>query len=453
MQAEWKMPDLLFLLLLIAQAPANEFSSPLEILQRYNIGETQLQSFVNGVELSSGESDLITKILYHFPKFGLENLHRWRQTGVSWHDVVTVPELHRGRIFPLLGRVKRVEKQSLTADEAERYEFKHCFKVTMLISDENQEAIITARRVPKAWPLDQELDEPADADGLFLKTGSASIDPPQLFFAAERLGWYPDRPHPDHRIGAPQLALGSLSMDVSLWDDVRETNGKGLTSADRECFYRLLDSVGFPAPTILSDASAPIDLVSLLEKPAAHFGDIVNVEGIARRVMKVAVSEPDIKNRFGIDHYYEIDLFLPLGEATLRLGSDPRTEKSPVYRDTFPATLIVRRLPPGLSEGENLHELIRAPAVFFKIWSYRSSYTNRFGQLQPAPLFIAAKPELVPLNNRFDWLTSGHVLGAFGLALFIAATLAWLYRSDRTARSRITPRQIDQRPDFSGLNR
>jgi hypothetical protein len=153
--------------------------------------------------------------------------------------------------------------------------------------------------------------------------------------------------------------------------------------------------------------------------------------------MKVPVSDADIISRFGIDHYYEIDLFLPLGSASLRLGKDPTGEKNPVYRNAFPATLVVRHLPPGLKESENVHALVRADSAFFKLWTYRSSYTSRFGQLQPAPLFIARQPQLVVVEATSNWVTGTLVMGALVVALGVTAIIVWcLGASDRKARAR-----------------
>src|SRR5262249_35731895 len=126
-----------------------------------------------------------------------------------------------------------------------------------------------------------------------------------------------------------------------------------------------------------------------------------------------------------------------LKNASLRFGDDPTGEKNPVYRNAYPATLIVRDLPPGLKEAENVHELVRADGVFFKVWTYRSNYTSRFGQLQPAPLFIAKSAQLVPIRAAANWVTGALVLGALVLALGVTAVVVWgLGASDRQARAR-----------------
>jgi hypothetical protein len=428
-------------------------AGPDEILARFDIGPSQLESFFSGQELSPSEEDVLVKVLYRFPSLGLDNLLRWRQHGIGWDQLAAAPAEHRAKVFHLAGRAKRVKKRQLLPEQVELYEFDHYYLVTLALVGSPYEALIAARRVPDGWPVDSPLDESAQVDALFLKVGDAMADPPQLVFAAVRVGWYPDRPSAEHHIGPSQLALAKLGMDVSLWDDVRDSKDKALTAADREGFYQLLAAVGRPeARQLRSSAGAELDIVPLLEKPAEHFGEVGPVEGLARRVMKVPVNDADIRSRFGIDHYYEVDLFVSLGDASLRLGKDATGEKNPVYRNAFPATLIVRELPVGLPEGENIHERIRAEGVFFKIWTYKSSYTTRFGQLQPAPLFIAARPQVIHFQNSTNWLTGTLVIGALTLALGVTAIIVWWYgRSDREAPMKSAQR-MPAPPDFSRLS-
>jgi hypothetical protein len=429
-------------------------TGPAEILERFDIGASQLESFFSGQPLSPSEEDVLVKILYRLPRLGLDNIERWRQQGVAWDQLAAAPADHRAKIFPLAGRVKRVEKQKLLPEQVELFEFSHYYRVTLALENSPYEALIAARSIPAAWPIDSPLDEPAQADAIFLKVGDSLAAQPQLVFAAGRVGWYPDRPDPASHIGPSQLALARLGMDLGLWDDIRESKEPALTAADREGFYQLLAVAGKPAARQLRAATTvPLDVVPLLEKPAEHFGEILPVQGIARRVMRVPVNDADIKSRFGIDHYYEIDLFLPLGEAALRFGKDPTGKQNPVFRNTFPATLIVRQLPPGLAEGENVHEQVRADGVFFKVWTYKSSYAGRFGQLQPAPLFIAANPRVVPVVTTANWATGSLVVLAFALALGVTGVIVWWYgRSDRAALAKSKLHSQSTTPDFSGLS-
>jgi hypothetical protein len=430
---------------------------PLAILQNFDIGPPQLESLTDNQPLSAAEQDLLVKLIYHVPRLGLDNLQRWRQQGTTWEQLAAAPAKHRLQVFHIAGRAKRVETAQLPAEQAELFQFDRYYRVRVALTGSQVEATIATRRVPAAWPLDAPLDEPTAADAIFLKALKPGEEP-QLFLATERLGWYPEQPDEKHHIGASQLALSKHGMDISLWDDIRQAKDRGLGAADREGFYQLLYTIrnltadDSPLTTHHSPPTGQ-QLADLLDQPQDHFGDEFHLEGLARRVMRVPVADADIRSRLDVDHYYEIDLFLPLGDAALRLGNDPKGEKNPVYRNKFPATLIVRDLPAGFPEGETIHELVAADGVFFKTWNYRSGYAGKFGQLQPAPLFIAATAKIVSTDVGPNWITSGLVIAALAIALGVVVLVGWVYRrEDRSARKTGPAGASDQpRPDFSRL--
>jgi hypothetical protein len=423
-----------------------------EILERYDVGPSQLEMLLSGQPLSPAEEDVLVKILYHFPRLGLENIARWRERTADWDKVAAAPAEYRAKLFLLRGRAKRVEQAALLPEQSRLYELKHYYRVTIDLDDSPYEAIVAVRDVPAAWPVGEPIDERTECDAMFLKVGAGVDEKAPLLFVGQRVGWLPDQPEPEHHVAEPQLALANLGMDISLWDAVRASEDHALTAADREAFYRLLSVVGQPQAADLSRVAAEkLNLVALLEKSAEHLGEVLPVAGTARRITKVQVGDADVRARFGFDHYYEIDLFLPLAGPALRLGNDPKGEKNAVFHNTFPATLIVRRLPPGLAEGENLHETVRADGVFFKTWTYRSKFAGQFGQLQPAPLFIAAEPQLVAAPPAANSLVGSLVTTALVLSLVMAALAGWWFRrSDRSlVRRPLNPN--DAKPDFSGL--
>ncbi len=429
-------------------------TSPLEIFARFDIGTSQLENFVSGQPLLPNEEDVLVKILYRFPRLGLDNLQRWRQRNVTFDNIAAAPAEHRGQVFRIAGRAKKVELQPLLPEQKELFEFGHYYLVAVALDGSPYQAQVATRKIPLAWPLNAPIDEPTAADALFLKLGDEALDPPRLIFAAGALGWYPDRPHAEQHIGPPQLALAKLGLDVSLWDDVRASKDHALTSADREGFYQLLHVLGLPnSRAALTTHPSPLEIVPLLERPQDHFGETMSVEGVARRVMRIAVNDADINSRFGIDHYYEIDLFVPLGDTSLRFGKNEQAkgQGGPLYRNTFPATLIARELPAGLTTGEDIHEVIRADGVFFKTWAYRSAYSGQFNQLQPAPLLITGRPQLVTVSTSANWVTTALVTVAFVLGLGVILLIFFVFnRSDRASRTQANQLPTTQ-PDFRHL--
>src|SRR5437868_8276158 len=110
-------------------ATAPQPSSPLEILEKFEIGPSQIESFFSGQPLSAREEDVLVRILYHFRRLGLDNLQRWRQNGVGWEQLAAEPVEHRMQVFRVSGRAKYVEAVRLLPEQAEIYEFDHYFRV------------------------------------------------------------------------------------------------------------------------------------------------------------------------------------------------------------------------------------------------------------------------------------------------------------------------------------
>jgi hypothetical protein len=448
-------------------------TSPREILERYEIGASQLEGFFSGEPLGPGEEDVLAKILFRIPRLGREFFEAWRIKDVTWDQLAASPGEYRAQLFALRGKATQVTEHRILPELAELVEFESYYRVRIELTDSPFQAIVCTRQIPASWQIGVPLSEPAATDGLFLKIGgSAKVDgkeggdadpKPDLVFAAGRVAWFPDREQPANGIGPDQLALAAAGFDLGLFDDLRKANGRGLGDADREAFYQLLSA----APR-LSSSTAPrrspsdtvaasdrvLDIVPLLERPQEHQLRQFPVQGIARRITRIAVGDVDIQRRFGIDHYYEIDLFLPLGEKTLRFGKDPTGEENPVYTNSFPATLIVRELPSNLQPGDKLYEQVGAEAVFFKLWTYRSGYTQKFGGLQPAPLFVAQSVETVKVTSTAS-VASGVLVGAaFAVALAVIGVIFWWFRgSDRehARRTREFRSGDGSQPDFSQL--
>jgi len=175
-------------------------------------------------------------------------------------------------------------------------------------------------------------------------------------------------------------------------------------------------------------------------------------------VLRIPVTDPDIRQRFGIDHYYNIYLF---------------TEDS----QSNPVVFCVRELPPGMPTGDapQYAEYVEVAGFFFKTWAYRvpsialgpdSPEGGR--RMQLAPLLIGARPVWFPRETPADNALIGAIAGGLFVVTLIGIWLAlWAYgRGDRKFHRRALARQFamdsgisldeiglraDGKPDFSGL--
>jgi hypothetical protein len=205
---------------------------------------------------------------------------------------------------------------------------------------------------------------------------------------------------------------------------------------------------GFPAP--------PLRIISLLQEPREHHGEILLIEGRARNVTRILVDDPDVRQRFQLDHYYQIDLFVPLENEIVRLTrSGDQDEDVPTFENAYPVTVCVPSLPAGLSQGDALPQDIRVRAAFLRLWAYRSDYASSFGKerRQLSPMLIGVQPELVssePLR-----LPLGAMLAA--LILLAMLGIGWgVIRSRRDpslVRRMLTRRPTNGPPDDRTVNR
>jgi hypothetical protein len=132
----------------------------------------------------------------------------------------------------------------------------------------------------------------------------------------------------------------------------------------------------------------------------------------------------DVARRFGINHYYEIDVF---------------TDDS----QNNPVVFCARELPPGFPTGDGLHEPVRIAGFFFKSWSFRSHRAEMAEARdkspqdadlrQFAPLVIGRAPIWIESENpKAGAYTGYYATAAFVLLLGVVwAAGLWLARGDR----------------------
>jgi hypothetical protein len=401
------------------RSTAQPATSALELLHLFGIDDTQLDQFRDGHPLDTAEHAILLRILFRLPRFPLSDLRTWARTSWQPRELARDPSSHRGMAFLVTGRARQVERVPVPKNSAIRLEFEEYYRVELARPDGASRAVILTRSVPAAW-LEAELDEPASVFGLFIKSES---DNQQLVFAAPRCQWYPERAA-GHPATAGQVLLAGLGMDIGLFDDVRGRNREPIEAADRECFYQLLATVGnAPMSNFTDQDGDPIELGPLLQQPNLHHGDRMTVRGTVRRITKVVVTDQDIRQRLGIDGYYQLDMFVPLEDQVIQFTSDDPSTQPPTFANSYPVTLCTLRLPAELTEGEDLRHELRVPAVFFKLWAYRSRYVSSFdeGQLQLSPMLIGKEPIVVSQQPS----TPTHIAILMGCGFLVLLATIW----------------------------
>lgn len=280
----------------------------------------------------------------------------------------------------------------------------------------------------------------------------------------------PEGTSPDAALGTRLVtAINSILDNPNLYDSVAwstyplpedaakslENLAANLPPAELQRFNRLLMEAAFPE---MIAQSHRYSVVPLFTQPDKQIGRLVALEGICRRALRVPVDDPDIRERFQIDHYYELQLF---------------TEDS----QSNPVTFCVRSLPAGMPQGEKISVKLRVAGFFFKTWSYsvpltaerrkeilkrlpadrREKFKAEDFERFHAPLMIGRQPVWL----REPPVASSPVGGLVAGALFVAALIvAWISlwvanRGDQKFKASTLDRQYDLEPganlDKAGL--
>jgi hypothetical protein len=432
-----------------AEGPrADRFS---DLLAQYEMDEAFFEQFENGDPLSDNELELVARLLYRMKQTPKGELDRWSAT----EEAEEAPrERSRGDLLPLRGRIIAIKELPLSADLTERFGVDRLLQSTLGTEDGQTFALISPH-VPRSWRRGDDLDYPAAASAVLIKPSIASDRELPLMLTAH-IAWHP-----------PTL-LGRLGMDVGLFDDV--VDRQPIRAAERECFYQLLAVVNRAEPNQIERAATALvasareslprridqeidakrqallrhaleqanhgvsDVIPLFNSPETQHGELKLLEGIARRAVEIRVEDPEIVKQFGLQRYFEVELF---------------TDDS----QNNPITVCAAEIGPELTPGDRLSERVRCAGFFLKTWSYPLGKTEREGarlaKNQLAPLLVA---------RRVDWVENAKPAsllgGAIPLVLVGLLSLAALFVITRIARSGRWTRArgaTDTRFDDAGL--
>jgi hypothetical protein len=474
-------------------APSADSGTFQDILSITGWTADRLAKLDDGQRLSREQREEALSLLHRLRRIDSGSLDEWSHE-LPPNEQLEDPENLRGQLYRLRGRVTNVIRHELPSTDAERLEMPAYFECEMTLDKPARAIRILTTRVPNAWLAAGRLAEPSTAIGLYLKR-VRNIDPPADIWLSKEIAWHPSKqfdppaaPPKDelYYSGGIQLqfgkaALGSLGMDVGLLDLI-QSHGR-IRAEEREAFYQLLDAVDhadeqrliqharqnlrlvrrdaeYQLPTATT-AEQKVLLKEVMRRAQAgsysvaplfndadrQVGRLFVFDGVARRVARVEVGmtsegkPSDVHRRFGIDHYYEIEIF---------------TDDS----QNYPLVFCVRELPAGFPTGGDINVPVRIAGFFFKDWLYRArgSAQVESGTMEPgerpqyAPLLIGKAPIVLAAGHGGNERAS-YVVGAlFLLALgAIVAAAAWFARDERLFRQR-TPAANFLLPPGQSLN-
>lgn len=426
---------------------------PRDVLEAFGITESFWERVVDGQPVQPGEEELLFRVLWHTRVFQPTDWEEWAQDLPDWSAMAAQAKSLRGEMFRITGWVTHVKSEEFPKELAERLGSKTYF-VCDVESESGQSYTVYTRRIPRAWQPGLAMKAQTRIYGIFFKLVEEPTNRIQPVLITDRPAWFPD------------TLLGRLGMDCALLDDITlEATSQRflspsktaseeedpleqfrLTGRDRECFYQLLAAVERSKPGELFEQAqkelarsgqTTFSVIPLFNDAPRQQGKLVLLMGTARRIEKVDVPDPDIRQRFGIDHYYTIYLF---------------TEDSQDY----PLVFCVRYLPPGVMPGEGPRFAVdlAVAGFFYKTWAFRSqralSPEAPRDAWQLAPLLIGR--EAVRIESRIAQQTGSFmawlVLITVGVIIVVIIVAIWLNKREeklgRRVRELIEKAQADR---------
>jgi len=453
-----------------------------QILEISGIGPSELRFLIDLDPVIGKDIDTIGKLLAVFPKVSESDIQRLTKPTVNADAAVTLDMLvsdvdrHRIKFFTIRGRATSVKRQYIIPEAARLIGFNSFFWVTIKADDSDIPVRIATRKIPIAWFPDSwkrpatateesppaatqrlpfEIDEPILVDGLLLKTTDENQQL-ELIMAASRVKWLPSEVSTEQHVHSSMVLLSQHGFDSGLLDEIRRTNKSALGHNDREAFYQILKifqpSSALDAIQQVHQQAPPLnrEIVDYFNDTRALQGQFVTVSGDVRQISRIAIVNSKMQQRFGSDHYWQLDLSIPIGKHRIRVKTNDADQDGIIFQNRFPLQVCVNHLPPELQKAMNemrqgmdkrklLREKVTVQGVFFKLWSYQTALTMRDGpeREQLSPLIIASTIRMheKPIIDQSD--RGIYVAIAFIVAMLcITVFLVRVGREDRQTKKR-----------------
>jgi hypothetical protein len=476
-----------------------------QILEISGIGPSELRFFIDLDPVVGKDVDTIGKLLAVFPKISESDIQRLTKPTANADSAITLDILasdvdrHRIKFFTIRGRATSVKRQYIIPEAARLIGFNSFFWVTIKATDSDIPIRIATRKLPITWfpdswkrsatvviaatnepPTPQieqqvpfEIDEPILVDGLLLKTTDEN-EQLELIMAASRVKWLPSDVSTEQHVHSSMVLLSQHGFDSGLLDEIRRTNKSALGHNDREAFYQILKilqpSSALDSIQHVHQQSPPPtpEIVDYFNDTRTLQGQFVTIHGDVRQISRIAIVNSKMQQRFGSDHYWQLDLSIPIGKHRIRVKTNDADQDGIIFQNRFPLQVCVNHLPPELHQAmielrqgvdgrKLLREKVTVEGVFFKLWSYQSALTLRDGpeREQLSPLIIASAIRIHPKPTVDQ---SGHgiyvAIAFIGALLVIAFFLFRVGKADRQAKKRTaqTRHRLDDLSEITDID-
>lgn len=405
------------------------------------------------------DSPLLKQLLYRIRNTSPESRLRYSDytKGLTWQDVSAKTEDFRLWTFDIPARLTRVEKQplmNLSSQEDIQHVFVcHCETTSGTAAspqtslDPGRPFLTLATRVPREIPVGVGLDEPIRVVG-FLYARISGIDHADEnempVFISDRIAWYPSEN--TTLTSANHKRLAGLGFDIGLLDDVRDSNNLPLGGRDAEAFYQMLAAVGrLDSSDNSGSPSADLKRIGfkeMVQNAGANFGECAEVSGTIRSCSVITVPQQDIRERLGVETYYQLMLFPDLDGARVVVRNKDGSKLD--YR-RFPITVCCTELPDGLTPAEMERQQCVVNGFYYRFWKYQSEHTDQLhANGQVSPLILAQSPQLIESSiGQLNAVLLVFVIGAIAIIFALIMGFRIADRRQKTPGAKI----LDSLPD------
>lgn len=380
--------------------------------------ESYYKMFDDAQPLNEAEQEPLIRLLSRIRRPKPKQVESWLKIEPDWKAYAEEPAPSRLDCFLLVGRVVKIESRPILPELGAAYELEDFYSLEVIPDGDKtgsvKRVVLLSLAIPERFkPLvDKEegaINQPISAAAYFLKR-MTPVDAEETTIAAvtQRVSWHPDQVDAQLGVNEGQVLLAAQGVDVGEFDAVRDR--ASFSGLENESFYQCLSAVSSVPREELAKAATTISLPRLLTEPEQFRGAAMRVSGTVRRITKIVVDEETARRR-GFDHYYEINLFVPLKAPIIsQAHGDPATRRE--FKDAYPVVLCSRQLPEGGSVSDDLHLPVTADCFFYKDWAYRSPFMSDedSNRRQVSPLFIVDRPRTMEgastaeVNSIAVWL-------------------------------------------------